>query len=271
MLLDKKPNFTFVEIAAEWAREVAPEPGSLGHNEIFHELVKALWRGDFEDEEGENTDLTMALSPATWPGGKWVDEHHQRTEEPRKIIKIRRRELLYMLWDDCPPGVTLPPRQRLSPFPDPETGEPPVPWSELKTEIPWGALDALTPDEYSPTFRRAYLEAPTISKDDFGRWCDEQGHQRPRFWFGPRPAPAEKEPEHHPPSVDELHLRSKAERDWYDRLVKIGQTQEPNTRNTKEKLLEHAKDEISQRAFDNLWRLAMPDKFKYPGPRKTSI
>ena len=23
-----------------------------------------------------------------------------------------------------------------------------------------------------------------ISKNDFGRWCDDQGHDRPQFWFG---------------------------------------------------------------------------------------
>ncbi len=50
-------------------------------------------------------------------------------------------------------------------------------------EVRWDFLDALTMDEYTGTFRWAYLEALTISKDDFGRWRDEQGRKRPRFWF----------------------------------------------------------------------------------------
>ena len=92
-----------------------------------------------------------------------------------------------MLWNDCPAGVTLPPATRLDPFPEPETGEPPVPWSELKTEIPWGALEALTPDEYSPTFR-TYLEALTISKDDLIDWCIQHDEPQPLFWSHAQPS-----------------------------------------------------------------------------------
>ena len=211
----RKSHLTFGKIADEWAREAASTPGGLDREKTFHELVKAFWRGDFEDEDGENTCLTMAMAPATWADGRWVDEHHQRTEKPRKIITIRRRELLYVLWNHCPAGVTLPPATRLDPFPDPE--EPLVSWSELKTEIPWGALDALTPDEYSPTFRRVYLEALTISKDDFGRWCDEHSHARPAFWFEPDDAAAVATP-----AAQHLEKRGrKPKYDWaaFDRAI----------------------------------------------------
>jgi hypothetical protein len=178
-----EPHLTFGQIADEWAREVATTPGGLSREKIFHKHVKALWSPDFEDEDGENSRLTIAMAPATWPDGRWVDEHHQRTEKPRKIVPFGRRLLLYALTMYRHSGVKLPPRQKLSPFPDPETGEPPVPWSEVKTEIPWGALDALKPGEYDKGYRDDYLEPLTISKDVFGRWCDEQEYQRPRFWF----------------------------------------------------------------------------------------
>ncbi len=32
-----------------------------------------------------------------------------------------------------------------------------------------------------------WLEGLRISKDDFGRWCDDQDMKRPRFWFGSEP------------------------------------------------------------------------------------
>ena len=41
----------------------------------------------------------------------------------------------------------------------------------------------MTLDEYPGTFL-AYFEALTISKDDFGQWCDARGRKRSRFWFG---------------------------------------------------------------------------------------
>ena len=44
-------------------------------------------------------------------------------------------------------------------------------------------LAALPPSEYGDLARIAYLEALTISKEDFGAWCQSQGHAPPSFWF----------------------------------------------------------------------------------------
>ncbi len=69
---------------------------------------------------------------------------------------------------------------------------------------------------------------------------------------------------------NDLHFRSKAERECYEWLVEIGQKQKPSTLNTKDKLFQQAqKHGISGRAFDKLWQVAMPLKFKAPGARKT--
>ena len=77
--------------------------------------------------------------------------------------------------------------------------------------------------------------------------------------------------EHRPPSVDTLELKEEAERKCYSWLVEIGQEQESNSSNTKGRLSNEAKQRfgISQRAFENLWRVAMPPKFKAPGARKS--
>lgn len=184
-MLLQDSHLTFGKIADKWAREAAAMPGGLARDEILHELLKAVWRGEFEDEDG-NTVLMLHRPP---PGGAWridgkfVDKDHMRTAET-KPVEFNRRMLLCVLAFDCPHGLTLPPGDRLRDWHSPESDNPePVPWSELKAEIRWDILDALTMDEYTGTFLWAYLEALTISKDDFGRWRDEQGRKRPRFWF----------------------------------------------------------------------------------------
>lgn len=187
----RKSHLTFGKIADEWTWEVAGTPGALNRAEIFHELLKALWRGEFEDEDGKYTFLMLHLPP---PGGAWridhkfVDKNHMRTAET-KPVGFNRRMLLCVLAFDRPHGLPLPPGDRLRGWHSPESDNPePIPWSELKAEVRWDILDALTLDEYSRTFRRTYLESLTISKDDFGRWCDEHGHTRPAFWFDDEPA-----------------------------------------------------------------------------------
>lgn len=182
----RKSHLTFGQIAARWAQEVADTPDGLTREEILCELLKALWRGDFEDEDGENTCLVIHGHPtdgAAWADGKYVDEHHQRTDESR-AKPINRRDLLYVFTIDCPPGVTLPHRKRLSPLANAETGEPSVPWSKVKAEVPWNALIALTPSEYPRIFREAYLEPLTISKVDFRPVALRRQWGLSKFWYG---------------------------------------------------------------------------------------
>ena len=184
MLLDDL-HLTFGEIADRWAREVAAMPDGLARDVILLDLLRAIWRGEFEDEDG-NTVLVLHRPP---PGGarridgKFVDKNHMRTALT-KPVGFNRRMLLCVLAFDCPRGLPLPSGDRLRGWHSPENDNPePVPWSELKAEVRWDILDALTLDEYPGTFRSDYLEPQTISNDDFGRWCDARGRKRPRFWF----------------------------------------------------------------------------------------
>ena len=66
----------------------------------------------------------------------------------------------------------------------PESGLESYPWKTLKPSIPFDSLEALGLDKYEGVYRRCWLEALTISKDDFGQWCDDHEHTRPAFWFG---------------------------------------------------------------------------------------
>ena len=183
----RKSQLTFREIADLWARESAREPDAPNRDEVFHELLKALWDGEFEDEDGGKSCLTIGRPPKGGAvrvvDGKWVDEHHLRTDKSRPVT-INRRWLLCALALDCPPGVSLPPRSRLRFWGPDECDSEPAPWSEVKQEVQWHVLKVLSPDEYSRGYRTAYLEKLTISKSDFRPVAACRWKELPRFWYG---------------------------------------------------------------------------------------
>ena len=156
-------------------------------------MIGAIWRGDFEDEDGENSCLWVCTYPKDGArrvvDGKFVDADSNLTTNTQRLIR-NRRFLLCVLAQDRPSGLRLPSTARLNPYPYRENYDPvgimidPVPWSEVKAEVPWDVLDALTLDEYSKRFLSLHIEPLTIAKDDFGRWCDDHDQERPAFWFG---------------------------------------------------------------------------------------
>ena len=223
-------HLTFGKIADEWARELkeAETPGRRNRDEIFLEMVSGVWRGQFAD-----TVLTIERAPTD-------DKDGQRYKPAPMPVTRETLDKMVLLRSGVRPC-------------DPDASR-------------WEFRASLKLEAYEPLSLRAWFEPLTISKDAFGDWCDQCGHERPAFWF------PQLSNDHTPPSVDELQLRDQAEKDWYARLVEIGRTQEPNSQNTKEKLFQKAysEDGLSQRAFDSLWLFAMPTKFKKAGARKTS-
>lgn len=146
-MLLRETHLTFKQIAHEWARELddAKKPGRLNRDEIFLNMVNGVWRGQFA-----NLTIEQALR----------DDKDGRSYKPAPMPITR--EVL-----DKVVLVRQGARQR-----DPGASR-------------WEFLASLKLGEYDePLFLRVYLEPLTISKEDFARWCDEQGHQRPRFWFG---------------------------------------------------------------------------------------
>ena len=53
----RKTRLEFGKIADLWSSESAP--GHLGREDTLMELLSALWRGEFEDEDGSNTQHTI--------------------------------------------------------------------------------------------------------------------------------------------------------------------------------------------------------------------
>ena len=77
-------QLTFGRIADEWSQELveAKAPGRLSRDKIFHEMLKALWRGDFESDEGESC-LSILRPPkggAKRVDGRFVDAKHELAE-----------------------------------------------------------------------------------------------------------------------------------------------------------------------------------------------
>ena len=175
----RKSHLTFDKIADEWSREVASTPGALGRDDILLELIRAVWRGEFEDdcEPGEPKSRLTYQHKAKWDRDAYL-KGDMRLTKPPPLTPCNRRMLLAAM----PPiaGVPLPPTSELWP----EDGLESFPWKKLKPSIPFDALAALSLDKYEGSYRRIWLELLTISQDDFGRWCDESRHARPAFWFG---------------------------------------------------------------------------------------
>ena len=177
-------RLTFGRIAEEWSRELtdAKVPGLRTRDQIFHKMLKALWHGDFETEEGESC-LSIARPPrggAKRGDGRFVNAKHELAIG--RYEPINRRWLLATM--PLVAGLNLPHKSRLWPSGEIEDG---VSWADLKNEIPWDMLITLRPDEYDDLFRRSYLKELSILKDRFGEWCLSQGERRPAFWFGKDP------------------------------------------------------------------------------------
>ena len=181
MNIQNRPYLSFGSIAEKWACELeeSKAPGRFSRDEIFLELIRAIWRCEFEDENGENSALTRHRPPE---GGsrkvgtpRYVDANQQDADPIQ--VSINRRWLLSTM----PPvaGLRLPAKPRLRP----SAGDVVI-WKLLMLEISWDRLVALELDRYDPNFCKTFLAAAMISKKNFRQWCDDHGHVPPAFWFG---------------------------------------------------------------------------------------
>ena len=163
-MLLRESDLTFERIAHEWARELddAKKPGRLNRDEIFLNMVCGVWRGQFA-----NTVLTIEQA--------FRDDKDGQKFKPLPL-RVTRETLDKV--------VVLRPGVRPC---DPDASRWDF-WTERKLH------------EYEPLSLRTWFEPLTISKEDFGRWCDEQGYQRPTFWgdliknHQPRARPAHRPP-----------------------------------------------------------------------------
>lgn len=159
-MLLRESHLTFGRIADKWARELeeAKTPDRRNRDEIFLEMVRDIRRGQFDDKG-----ITLARSARDVYSEILKDQdsgnvgHFLNVRPPP--MPVTRETLDEVVQVRQGAGQRYPGTSRLE------------------------FLTSLKLEDYDPLFLSAYLEPLTISKEDFGRWCDEQGHQRPRFWF----------------------------------------------------------------------------------------
>jgi hypothetical protein len=84
-------------IADRWAREIVQKPGPLSSDEIFLELLRSIWRGEFEDCGKKTLFITRPpTGGAISRDGIFVDSEHYVTEQARRT-EFGREELLSVL------------------------------------------------------------------------------------------------------------------------------------------------------------------------------
>lgn len=162
MRLQQKSILTFGEIAKLWGAEGAGTPGSLNRDQIFGVLVESLRADGFAHAtlsiRQEPRDLVKTEAPDPADGSIWDGESRPPMYSP---LMTMTQEIL---------------RNVIMPIPGARTSDgEPRKWPHL------------TLDEIEPLSCQVWLEPLRVSREDFRRWCYDQGHDRPQFWFGGEP------------------------------------------------------------------------------------
>ena len=223
MNLLKEDRLPFDKIAHEWARELeeAKIPGRRNRNEILQKLLNAVRRGEFD-----NVLLMIEQSPRnrlekTQQDGKGGQEEWSRVKPPP--MRVTRETLAKVLLLRSGVG-------RVEPD------------SDLKLS------------DCEPLSLRTWIEPLTVSREHFGRWCDDYGHARPAFWFGdtgrePDQKQAKVQPVHHVPIERDQDLQTKLKiviqkandlraghKDWSDESIAAQLSKIPNIGYSRETL-----------------------------------
>ena len=153
-------DILFKEIIEAIGKE-ANEPYT--EEEVLHHLFRALWRGEFEDDEGEsrlwlpscNGPLRIGLEGQVF----YLDEH----KNPSPPIKqtFSRRLLLLM------PGIDI---GQIYLLPLEELNNDQLSWEIVKNLIDWEVLALIEPQNYGDLFVKAYLKELRMPQKDFEKW-----------------------------------------------------------------------------------------------------
>lgn len=115
------------------------------------------------------------------------------------------------------------------------------------------------PDEGT---RKTWLEGLRISRDAFGRWCEEKQHEQPTFWPQKNDAPKSR-------TTIAAQTRCK---NWLVSLMRVG----PPTKNKGNyRKTAQREFEVGTKVFDRAWANAVAEsgnnKWMRPGPKSVRI
>lgn len=153
-------------IARHWVRDLTEKPPKA---EVLDYLVQSLWRGDFE-----------TFAPAS-------DDIISRRQALRAVAQSAPHPGFII----CPTAESVPPSTTPTDdgglivdvnvyvvLPDEEKD-----WSADIVEAAYKVLGACSLNAFSEGFVIG-MWGQSLTKDQFGAFCDLRGHRRPGFWFG---------------------------------------------------------------------------------------
>ena len=150
---------TLFEIADHWSRKIKPKRSKM---ELFNDLSKAWWRGEFQSSNGIN-----------------------RLKALTALFKTQRRELHFWIHGEKRPQTEWPQPDgsvellTLSVLPVPSAN--PDMWTDDSCR---GAYEAIAQDWGDEAFGiiEPVLVGVTLSEPEFTSWTLTMGYKRPKFW-----------------------------------------------------------------------------------------
>lgn len=238
-------NLKLKDLVIHWSRDLPQHPST---NELLSNLVQAFWRGELTLQSffpGNEPMLPVRMLE--------VIDAHERRSGPDANILVGATE------NDLPPefteeddgAVIVDRRPRLllpTQMPRPKAVVDSA--VEVMSNVKWDNY----PDDLKPQIM-SFL----ASKEDFARYCDCAGYERPAFWFNRSASPAQ---------VSSNRARTEALK-WFLEMIN-----EPK-QGPKGWYFKKAKKKfpgLSSRSFDEIWRDHAPADWRKAGkPRSNSF
>lgn len=155
--LPKQRRMYLLEIADKIA-----EADHINSEEVFHALMRALWRGEFEDKKGNSrTKLPMPRGKQYPHNEQPIPTNGQGTPLNLDDVPLEEfsRARLLCVWEPVN-GINVPNNLQI------EATE----WKQLSNTIDFKKLEGLLPRRYPNHYLSAYLENLTINQTDFKKW-----------------------------------------------------------------------------------------------------
>lgn len=233
------------DLVIHWSRDLPQHPST---DELLTDLVQAFWREELTLQSfvpGNEVFLPVRMLE--------VIDAHERQMGPDADILVGATE------DDLPPEITEEDDGAVIVDHRPKILLPAQkPWPEAVIDQAVQVMSNVEWDSY-PDDLKPQIMSFLASKEDFARYCDCLGYERPAFWFNRSASPAQ---------VSSNRARTEA-RKWF-----LGMANEPK-QGTKSWYLKKAKKKfpgLSSRSFDEIWRECAPDAWRNAGkPRSNSF